>query len=109
MAIKRRDQQKTPGTPGADFGQCGFSRQFPQTFEFFTSERYDDGTPRQLPTALLFYANGACRVCVRDRDNNCEAWLTATSLTSLITLLEQQLAGELVDWVTSAGFGKKKR
>lgn len=85
--------------PGGDavLGPC------PTLLEWLTATRYSDGSPRILPTLLIFSESMEWRVCLNDRDNCRSAWKSGRSPEEALAALERALSEGSVDWRRSKG------
>jgi len=96
--IKRLEAGSTvTGEPRAEFDP-GFSKKYPAIAEHLSTDMLD-GRSRLTTTLLLSTELGKWKACIRDRDNDLVAWVTADTLDMLLIAVEGRLAGKTdPDW-----------
>jgi len=75
-----------------------FKDQFPHVSAFWEQATYDDGSPRQSGTIIIFVQDGMLKACVSDRDNGRSAFVTAPTFQALWELIEHGLAEAKLEW-----------
>ena len=81
---------------------------FPRLFEYVTEGAWEDGTPRQTSSLLMFFEDGYWKTCLNDRALGRTLWATGVNPEAAITSLEAALASEAADWRRSSS-GRKGR
>jgi hypothetical protein len=76
--------------------------------EFMFSAVYDDDSPRQLPTLMLFLHEGRLTAALNDRDQLRTAFVSGDSLDGVLEALEGGLAGDSLGWRPNKPQGKKR-
>lgn len=106
MSVLKKRDKSVPG-PGTsvDVEGGGFGKAYPGLWEFMTSARYADGSPRVPGTLTLFVDAGSVKGCLNDRDQSLTGWASATTVDGLLEALEAGLTGDSLDWRPS---GQKK-
>lgn len=109
MALKKRDRavQEKGGPAAVDVGQWG--KAYPLLWEYLSSAKYEDGSPRRLPTVTVFLGPEGLQASLNDRDQGLVAFVTAGSVEGLWKALEAGLAADSLDWRLSAGGTWKKK
>lgn len=74
------------------------AEQYPNVAERMTEQAFADGTPRKVDTCLIFAADGAWKVCLRDREDGVCLWVTAVSLLDVLDVLEAALKDPHAVW-----------
>lgn len=70
---------------------------------------YDDGTPRQTSTLLIFTEQGAWKACLCARDTEEVCFVTAPTFEELVERLEAGLQMEGLDWRRRSGSKGNRR
>lgn len=84
-------------------------KKFPTLIEYLTRTSYDDGSPRQTSTVMVFIDQGHVKACLNDRDAGRAGWMSADALGSVLDELERALADDSIDWRASRGDNKRGR
>jgi hypothetical protein len=71
---------------------------FPTLLEFLTLPSWDDGSPRQLGTIILFVEGHVWKACLKDKNGPTVSFVTARTLDDLLLSVEEGLASEGLDW-----------
>lgn len=77
---------------------CAISSRFESLSAYLFDLTWDDGSPRQLATLLLFSEEGRVKLFLKDRALKRGAWVTGSSLTQALESLDAQLAEDTADW-----------
>lgn len=110
MAIKKRDNGSAPGEGGGRAVAGKWGKDYPVLWEFLTLAKYEDGSPRTLPTLTLFVDLTCVKLCLNDRDQGLTGWMAAETVEGAFLLLEKHLKEDKLEWKTSQqGGGRKKR
>lgn len=110
MAIRKRDVALGEGTAPAKIKEGIWQKSYPTLWEFLSLDKYDDGSPRRLPTITLFLGPDGLQACLNDRDQSLAAFVTSVSLDGLWQALEKGLKEDSLDWRRSQqGYSKKSR
>jgi len=90
------------GDPGASpegYPEVGRDEShYPVLVEFLTRTRFEDGSTRQTGTCLVLVEGGRLKVCCVDRQDRLVAFTSVESLAGLVSQLEEELAGQGLDW-----------
>lgn len=71
---------------------------YPNLFSYLTEERWDDGSPRETSTLLLFVEHGILKVCLNDRAVGRTCFLSCASFDAALEALEHGLASDTLPW-----------
>jgi hypothetical protein len=83
---------------GGDACGCPLLSVRPALAASLLEERFADGAARRTSTLLVFLHEGTLKACLRDRDSDETAWVTADSLAGLLDALEAGLQEGRLDW-----------
>jgi len=70
----------------------------PNVWEYLSSESWDDGSPRQTSTLLIFVEEGLCKVCINDRALQRKAWMTGKTPDAAFVALDAALGAGNIEW-----------
>jgi len=109
MAMKR------PATrPAADEGpqdplDGGLLAEYEMLWQFLVDDRWDDGSPRMLPTLLLFRGENGLTVALNDRDGQQTVFKSGRPLEGLLKALEEGLQEGTLEWRPSLAAKNRKQ
>lgn len=111
MARFRTRSSGDEGTPTSPVQVLdpGFKSEFPEIHDYMTVEEYEDGSPRQTASLIIFYDAGALKACFNDRDTSRVVFATGGSFSGLLASLEAMLASGEVEWRQSVSGDRKRR
>lgn len=110
MAIKKRDTGVSNGDVVSRVSPGKFGKDYPALWEFLNAAKYEDGTPRVLPTLTLFVDTACVKLCLNDRDQGLTGWAASETVEGAFLALERHLKEDKVDWkLSQSSPGKKKR
>lgn len=75
-----------------------FASRCPALWEYLTLTAWDDGSPRDPATLLIFVDSGVLKCCLSDKANSRVAFLSASTLEQLLSGLEDGLVRSTLDW-----------
>ncbi len=109
MALKKRDAAlaDSGGVVGIAAGKWGVA--YPNLWEFMTSTKYADGSPRVLGSLTVFVDAVCLKACLNDRDSSLVAFASAETMEGLWAALERGLKDDSLDWRRGAGAGQRKK
>ena len=99
MALQRRaipPGGNTPKPPPWD--DSSFFEDYPAITSFIRDEKYADGSLRRPGALSWFVMDGALKIAVNDKDRNVVAFVTAQSVTEILTLVEEGIANDSLEW-----------
>lgn len=109
VLVKRREPvdgaSHTSGS--APLVPASWGEKYPFLWEFLTVTRFEDGSPRQAGTLLLFVDQGVLKGCLSDREYGEVAFCSASDPDMLLMRLEDGLQLQCLEWRASAKGGKK--
>lgn len=99
MALFKRPAPLTSAAPIAPpwDDKCFFD-EYPSITSFLSDGTYDGGQARRLGSITLFVMDGALKCAVNDKDRNVVAFVTAQSVTELLTLIEVGIGKDSLEW-----------
>lgn len=86
-----------------------WQKSFPTLVQFLSDATWEDGTSRLTGTCLLFAEDGAWKACLRDREVDAVAFVSAKTPGDLLGTVERLLASDACDWRKSKPNPAKKR
>lgn len=103
--LKRPRPGERVGPIEDPFNDADFKARYPCLADHLTSSQYDDRSPRQTSTILVFCDNGVLRICVNDRDNNRSVFFTSETVEGAFLAAENAISTNTADWKTRTGYG----
>jgi len=100
--------KKTPppaAPPPTAWADSDFESSYPYLSSFLASCSWDDGTRRTTGTLLFFTQDGSLKACLKDRESNTSAFLTAPTFEDLLIGLEAGLAESTLSFKPSRSPG----
>ena len=103
----RKENMKVPSKASANlqaakavvvFDDKAFSEMYPSLVGYLSCDRFDDGSPRQTATLLLFFESGGLKVCLNDRHLSRSAFVTAPNFAEVMDTLESGLTNDTLEW-----------
>lgn len=88
-------EKKSPSTEPQDEA---FRRAMPALWEFLTLSAWEDGSPRETGTFLIFSEDGKVKGCLCNRDTGHVGFVSADGWVSLLEAVEAALMNDSVDW-----------
>lgn len=93
---------KRPHAPERENGQQvslgEVSRLFPHLVEYLSTAAWEDGSPRELSTLLVFLDGHRWKVCLNDRATARVCFVSGADPEEALSNLEEGLAKDSVDW-----------
>lgn len=101
MALKKRERPGGGSRGEASVGAspCGWE-ELPALAEFMVSVSYEGGSPRRLPTLLIFTEDRLWKACLNDRDATMVAFVTAATFDALLGAIDAGLQNDSLEWRT---------
>jgi len=84
--------------PAQDAVDGEFSSRYPTLWDYLSQAAWEDGKARQTSTLFIFLDDGKWTVMLKDRDRELVAFFKAERLTVCLTLIEDALCSDSVDW-----------
>lgn len=72
----------------------------PALWSYLTQMAWEDGSPRETASLLVFMDGGAFKAMLRDKANGLCLWVAAPALSMLMDVLEAKLLDPNADWRT---------
>lgn len=107
MGVLRRGQHVAKGDLLWAAEDSKLQAQLPGLFEFLSLLRWDDGAARETGTVLLLAQDGVWKAWVNDKDAGRSAFLAAPTMAELLTLVDEKLTLDSIDWRASKPVRKK--
>lgn len=98
MAIAKRAAAADSAGSAAVTEERQFVKDFPLVWEYLTETKFADGSARATSSLNIFFQDGDCKVCLRDRDAGEVLWATAEGPLSALKVLEGMLATPDPGW-----------
>jgi hypothetical protein len=86
------------GAPRPSAGPCPLLLVRPALAAVLLDPVYATGKPRKTSTLLVFVHEGRLKGCLRDRDTEETAWVSADGLEGILDALEAGLQEGALDW-----------
>lgn len=96
--VKKSEDPRPRGEDGQVATDTVFAKRHPELWSHLADEQYEDGSPRERSTLMVFVEDGLVKLCLNDRDQNRTAWISALTLQEAMGALEKGLAGGRLDW-----------
>ncbi len=107
MALKKDEVRKVEGgTNGVK--DPGAEKRFPRLFAHLTQTSWEDGTPRETSSVILFSQDGCYKAMLRDKAAALCLWVACPQLEKLLDVLEQSLADEKSVWRVDRAAGGQR-
>lgn len=99
MPLKKPSGNNSSGrlSPSLDSGGMTL-RAFPTLLEFLVLSTWDDGSPRQPGTLLLFTDGSQWKACLKDKAGPRVSFVTGSDLDTLLLTVEEGLKEDSLDW-----------
>lgn len=94
----RRESPNGSLVRSAAAGDPSFRQDYPVLAEYLELLVWEDGSPRQPSTLLIFCEDGCYKACVNDRAQGRVSFYTSATFTELLHSVEAGLAGGGADW-----------
>jgi len=101
MALPRIKKDASKGSAAVTPGKWEdkqFTGQYPNLAAFLSQTTYEDNTTRQTGTMIIFIQDGQLKMCLSDRDNQRNAFITSPTLQLLFDVVELGLGDGNLDW-----------
>lgn len=85
-------------SPVVRFDDKGFAEMYPSLMGYLACDRFDDGSPRQTATLLMFFEQGGLKMCLNDRHLSRSAFVTAATFCEVMDKLELGLTNDTLEW-----------
>lgn len=112
MAIDERLRRKVspndPAGTGAAPPDSDFEKKYPLLWQFLTETRWDEKTPRETGSVLIFVQEGVWKAMVKDKDSGEIAFVSKNTFKTLMEAIERGFVEEKLDWRQDAFKTKKK-
>jgi hypothetical protein len=82
----------------APFNDGQFESEYPTLASYLTTAFFDDRSPRQTATLLLFVEGDSLKACLNDRHNTRSAFFTSPTFQGLLSTIEAALCADNADW-----------
>lgn len=96
--LKPPGDRKVTGGVSALTPDPTFQRKFPILWEYLTKTTFDDGTPRDTSSVLVFLDAGTWKLMLRDKTAGLCLWVAAKTPTVVWEALEAALGDPSTEW-----------
>jgi hypothetical protein len=86
-----------------------FQEKYPSLYEGLSRPKDEDNKVRERHSLFIVWEDGCFRICVRDRQEGCEAWVSCTRFLDAMNLIEVAVSTGEGSWKAIPAKGKKKR
>jgi len=113
--VERGSQVKRSAPTGVDAGpgrvatDPTFEAKWPQVWAYLSTNRWDDGAPRETSTLMVIAELGLVKLGLNDRAEGRSLWVTGDGLDTALTALEDALDSGRADWRQSKAASSRKR
>jgi hypothetical protein len=97
MGMQRQSAGDNPNV-GPVFVDNDFQRDFPTLYQWLTETKWDDGKQRKTTTLMLTVDDGTLKAWVHDRDGRRSAWVSGTTLDSVLEAVDGRLQDNRMEW-----------
>lgn len=96
--LRKADQRvRVDGTP-SKLDDAETKGLFPTLWDYMTQDRWDDGSPRETASLLIFTQDGMLKAMLRDRENGQCLWTAGVSVATVMFQLDAALNDPNADW-----------
>lgn len=82
---------------------------YPTLLEFLTLRMWEDGSPRQPGTLLIFVDSGTWKACLKDKNGPRVCFVSSSDLDMLFLTVEDGLSQDNLDWRADRPQGGQRR
>jgi hypothetical protein len=102
MGLKKRPPPPGGGMAVSDpWEDPDFKSDFPALYAFLFDAKYEDGSSRLQGTISIFVTGYALKIAVNDKDRNIVAFVTAGTWSEALTLVDDGIAADSLEWKAS--------
>ena len=99
MSLLRKSDMEGRGGPGPrSLTDPAFASQYPLLWSYVTQNKWEDGTPRQTASFLVFSDDGVLKMMLRDREAGLCLWVAGATVMGLFDAVEGALGDPKADW-----------
>lgn len=98
--LKKPSGDGAQGKSRPSLGDPAFQQQWPLLWSHLTQTTWEDGSPRQTSTMLVFAQEGVLKCMLRDVEAAQVLWTAGNGFTALLHAVEGQLESPDADWRT---------
>ena len=91
------------------FDDAAFRSRYPALCKFLSLGKWDDGSTRELGTALAFVEGDTIRACLNDKASRRVAFISAATWDKLWEVVEDALVNDSCDWRAVKGAPTQRR
>lgn len=74
------------------------AKEYPLLWDHLSQRKWDDGSPRQTSSVMLFEQDGVLKAMLRDKDAGLCLWVASKSLYGVLGALEAALSDPEAEW-----------
>lgn len=98
IMLKKSDQRVRVDGVASKLDDNDTKSLFPTLWDYMTQDRWDDGTPRETSSLLIFAQDGMLKAMLRDRENGQCLWTAGVSVATVMFQLDTALNDPNADW-----------
>lgn len=96
--LRKEDLEGRGGTGPRVLTDHKFASDYPILWSYLTQNKWQDGSPRQTSSLLLFADDGILKGMLRDRDAGLCLWVAGATVSGLFDALEAAVSDSKADW-----------
>lgn len=96
--LKKGSERRVADAPGRVMSDPEAAKRWPLLLAYLTQDKWDDNTPRQPSSLLLFGDGGLIKLMLRDRDAALCCWVACPTLSDGFDAMEAALGDPGTDW-----------
>lgn len=96
--LSKSQERRSSGTAPDTAVDERFKNKWPNLWDYLTQTKWDDGTPRETSSLLVFAGDGRLKGMLKDRDASLTLWVAADTFERLLDLLEKACVDPDAEW-----------
>lgn len=98
MALSKRNLPQTVGGPQPAMRDSVTQSLYPTLWMYLTDTKWDDGSPREPASLLVFMQDGVLKGMLKDKNALACLWVASSTLGGLLAALEASLNDPSAEW-----------
>jgi hypothetical protein len=96
--LRKADMDGRGGGAPKPLTDPAFAGEYPLLWSYLTQNKWEDGTPRQTASILIFSDDGILKGMLRDREAGLCLWVAGATMDGLFVALEGSVGDPRADW-----------
>lgn len=96
--LKKPTATSGAGSVPAGYLDPTFAKEYPTLWQYLTQTTWEDGTPREPSSLLIFPQDGVFKCMVRDKAAGLCLWVACRQMSQLLDAVESALADPVAEW-----------